>query len=281
MSARDVVALWSRLSAVDFDRAWSVMEDSDEVQRLARHPYAALEAAAVDALRDHENPMLRLSLVRWLAALGDRTPTRAPAGRSRAPRKQGATRELPANRPDALRSLLAEVQHPATFERVRHDFPAETVIAAIGLLQARGWEQIRSGRALRREPTWTRPPSPSLAGAPVLRADDEELAVLALLSAKPGKWMFVSNPAGRMFTHAHSGRSEEGERFYVDGLCTLVDTASGLISSHRASCGGRVYFTARWIQCAECDRVMAWIGSVGTRAVAFKVCPSVPVHKLR
>lgn len=186
---------------------------------------------------------------------------------------------MPANRAEALRALIAEVQRPTAFERLRRDFPAETVRSAIELLQARGWEQIRSGRALRREPIWTRPPSPSLAGAPVLRADDAELAVLALLSAKSGKWMFVSNPEGRMFTHAHSGWSEETDRFYVDGLCTLVDTASGLISSHRAGCGGRVYFGTRWIQCADCDRVMAWIGTAGTRAVAFKVCSSVPEHK--
>lgn len=130
-------------------------------------------------------------------------------------------------------------------------------------------------RLRRRVPRWRTPPSAALKGAPVIAADDVEVAIVAILSATSGNWQFSSTPHGDVFTHQLRGYSRESDREYLSGLSDVLDTTADLIESHRGGLGGRVYVTSRYVECAECQRVMAWLNDTGSgRSTVFGRCSS-------
>jgi hypothetical protein len=155
-------------------------------------------------------------------------------------------------------------------------FNRATLDAAMERLKARAGEADVTRFVLRRRaPRWRTPPSGNLVGAPVLEADDIEIAIVALLAATRSHWQFSSTPDGRMFIGTRLGPHREAERDYITGLSDVIDTASGLVESHRAGMGGRVYITRRFVECADCKLIIAWINEVGSRQTAFRKCPTV------
>ena len=158
----------------------------------------------------------------------------------------------------------------------RFGFDRATLDAALTRLMARVGEEDATIFVLRRRaPRWRTPPSGNLVGAPVLDADDVEIAIVALLAATANQWQFSSTPEGRMFLGTKLGYHPEPERVYVTGLSDVIDTAAGLVESHRAGAGGRVYITKGSVECAECKLVIAWINDVGSGRTAFRKCPAV------
>jgi len=155
-------------------------------------------------------------------------------------------------------------------------FDRATLDAAMTRLTARVGEADATNFFLRRRtPRWRIPPSGNLVGAPVVDADDVEIAIVALLAATANQWQFSSTPDGQMFTGMKRGYHREAERLYVTGLSEVIDTAAGRVESHRAGAGGRVYITKGFVECAECQLIIAWINKVGSRRTAFRKCSAV------
>lgn len=152
----------------------------------------------------------------------------------------------------------------ARAQGLRLPFPDDVVASALEVLHERvGDAEATEHLFKRRRPRWRVAPSGQLAGAPVVDVDDVELAVVAILAATLDHWQFSSTPDGRMFAGFLNGYHREGERDYVAGLSDVLDTVAGVIESHRAGAGGRVYVTRSRVECAECRRVIAWLGSAG------------------
>lgn len=159
-------------------------------------------------------------------------------------------------------------------------FPRATVDEAFALLRMRLDEAEATHFLLRkRVPRWRTAPSRQLVGAPVVETSLVELAVVSILSATEKPWQFSSTPDGRMFTGPKHGYHREHERTYVVGLSDILDTASNVVATHRARAGGRVYVHEGLLECADCKLVVAWLGRVGGRSVAFGACLKVPAGR--
>ena len=155
----------------------------------------------------------------------------------------------------------------------RFGFDRDTLDAAVTRLMARVGEADATSFLLRpRAPRWRTAPSGNLVGAPVLAADDVEIAIVALLAATANQWQFSSTPDGQMFLGMKQGFHRKAERIYVTGLSDVIDTAAGRVESHRAGVGGRVYITKEFVECAECKLIIAWINDEGSRQTAFREC---------
>ena len=182
----------------------------------------------------------------------------------------------PTSNPQRLRAWTLVKSREELLRRTgatRFGFDRATLDAAMERLKARvGEEDATSFLLRRRAPRWRTPPSGNLVGAPVLDADHVEIAIVALLAATANQWQFSSTPDGQMFPCTKLGYHQPAERRYVTGLSDVIDTAAGLVESHRAGVGGRVYITKRFVECADCKLIIAWINDVGSRQTAFRKC---------
>jgi hypothetical protein len=159
-----------------------------------------------------------------------------------------------------------------TGEAARSGLDPATLDAAVTRVMARVGEADAPSFLGRRVPRWRTRPSGNLEGAPVLDADNVEIAIVALLAATANQWQFSSTPDGHMFAGERQGRHPEPERLYVTGLSDVIDAAAGLVESHRAGAGGRVYIWKEFVECADCRLIIAWINDVGSRRTAFGKC---------
>ncbi|HCX86324.1 MAG TPA: hypothetical protein DHV14_14565 [Micrococcales bacterium] len=138
-------------------------------------------------------------------------------------------------------------------------FPASVVSEAVRRLTERNADLSRLAHRPPRPARWRQAPSAKLSWAPVIAADEAEVAIVAILSATRGQWLFSLSSKSRMYTHSrHGWAKNEEDRTYVAGLSEIIDTVGGVIESHRGG-GGRVYLTRHVIQCAECRLVIASI----------------------
>jgi hypothetical protein len=172
--------------------------------------------------------------------------------------------------------LIAERKLFVSQDAQHFPFTATVLEEALDRLGRRANEAVATSHLLKpRSPRWRSAPARNLVGAPVIDSDEVELAVVAILAATGDNWQFSSTPDGRMFVGTILGYHREGDRTYASGLSDVLDTAAGLVESHRAGAGGRIYITSRHVECAECKLVVAWINTVGSRSTAFGRCTSV------
>ncbi len=108
----------------------------------------------------------------------------------------------PTSNPPRLRALRLVKSREKLLQAgaTRFGFDRATLDAAMTRLTARVGEADATSFLLRRRaPRWRTPPSGNLVGAPVLDADDVEIAIVALLAATANQWQFSSTPDGQMF----------------------------------------------------------------------------------
>ncbi len=237
----------------------AVFANQPEVDDLCRFDLATLRTAAGDASRAAGG----LTLQSWLHRCREieRASTHlglaATAQRAHVSAMELVMSRMNGTRGDGVAGLAPDIARQA-FARLRER-------AAGG-----DWQ---GDRLRRRAARWRTPPSRSLVGAPVISADSVEIAIVAILSATYGNWQFSSTPAGDVFTHQRRGYSREAEREYVAGLSDVLDATADLIGAHRGGLGGRVYVSPHLVECAECQRVMAWINEPGSgRSTVFGRC---------
>jgi hypothetical protein len=169
--------------------------------------------------------------------------------------------------------LVLDRDERARTQQLRLPFTADVVQEALSRLKQRVGEANATWHHLKqRAPRWRAAPAGNLVGAPIVEADDPELAVVGLLAATSEHWQFSSTPDGRMFIGTMLGYHHEDERTYVSGLSDVLDTAAGVVESHRAGAGGRVYVTQKHVQCAECKLVICWVNQHGAGTAAFGKC---------
>ena len=236
-----VASIWAAATGKSSRGFESTYGTTVEVARLATYSDAELRAAA-GALTG--GPERALPLDAWLERL------------------QGRDEESVRVRTQAQRiedKVLA-------VERSQYGLPgftAATLAEAIRRLRERNADFIRLAQRRPRGARWHAAPSPRDRYAPVIEADDAELAVVAILSAtRAQQWQFSKSKAhngGMIFTHDRHGFAPEKDRTYVAGLSDVIDTVSRVIDSHRGPDGGRVYITRSTVRCAECNWVVAAI----------------------
>jgi hypothetical protein len=122
----------------------------------------------------------------------------------------------------------------------------------------------RLGSLVQRRAKWLPTPTDALGSPPVIEADAAEALIVHLLALTHPDAQFAATPLGsnRVFAGwKTSYNGDQDERFYVTGLSDVLDSVSHVVQSHRAGDGGRFYVRDGAVECPECQRVIAWVGS--------------------